>query len=92
MLCSGNVRFCTVQDSTTALAAHIHGGSGRGRAGVLGVLISLFWLERATAPRTERRIVDLRAQGRDVHEIAQQLFLTPSTVSGVLEVAAGTAR
>ena len=38
MLCSGNVRFCTVQGSTTALAAHIHGGSGRGRAGVLGVL------------------------------------------------------
>ena len=28
-------------------------------AGILGVIISLFWIDRATAPRTERRIVDV---------------------------------
>lgn len=29
-------------------------------AGVLGVLISLVWLDRATAPRTDRKIVEER--------------------------------
>jgi len=29
-------------------------------AGVLGVIISLLWLDRATAPRTERHVVDER--------------------------------
>jgi DNA-binding SARP family transcriptional activator/tetratricopeptide (TPR) repeat protein len=33
---------------------------------------------------TERRIVGLRAEGRDVREIAQALFLTPGTVQAVL--------
>jgi len=28
-------------------------------AGVLGVIISLFWIDRATAPRTDRRVVDV---------------------------------
>jgi hypothetical protein len=27
-------------------------------AGVIGVIVSLIWIDRATAPRTERRIVD----------------------------------
>lgn len=27
-------------------------------AGVIGVIVSLIWVDRATAPRTERRVVD----------------------------------
>jgi DNA-binding SARP family transcriptional activator/tetratricopeptide (TPR) repeat protein len=34
---------------------------------------------------TERRILDLTAEGRSVREVAQQLFLTPGTVQAVLE-------
>jgi DNA-binding NarL/FixJ family response regulator len=36
---------------------------------------------------TERRIVELAADGRGVREIAQQMFLTPGTVRAVLEEA-----
>ncbi len=34
---------------------------------------------------TERRILDLAAAGLAVHEVAQQMFLTPGTVRAVLE-------
>jgi hypothetical protein len=34
---------------------------------------------------TERRILDLTAEGRPVREVAQQLFLNPGTVQAVLE-------
>lgn len=27
-------------------------------AGIIGVIVSLIWIDRATAPRTERRVVD----------------------------------
>jgi len=29
-------------------------------AGIIGVIVSLIWIDRASAPRTERRIVDER--------------------------------
>ncbi len=29
-------------------------------AGIIGVIVSLIWIDRATAPRTDRRIVDER--------------------------------
>jgi Na+/proline symporter len=35
-------------------------------AGVLGLLVSLLWLDRATAPRTERRVVEV--DQRHTHE------------------------
>lgn len=29
-------------------------------AGIIGVIVSLIWIDRATAPRTDRRVVDER--------------------------------
>jgi hypothetical protein len=38
---------------------------------------------------TERRIVELAAEGHGVRDVAQQLFLTPGTVQAVLESTPG---
>ncbi|MCW2621405.1 MAG: Tetratricopeptide 4, partial [Frankiales bacterium] len=42
-------------------------------------------LERLT--RTERRVLDLTRAGLSTHSVAQHLFLTPGTVTGILETA-----
>jgi DNA-binding NarL/FixJ family response regulator len=37
---------------------------------------------------TQRRILHLVSSGRDVHEVAQELFLTPGTVRAELDLLA----
>ena len=85
--------YVTVQsglDDVLAAVRHLHGGEAwippamLGR--LLGDLIRRRRAERATAERLsrlsrrEREVLDHLAEGRDPHEIAQKLFVSPHTV------------